>query len=134
MNVHQLRELGPTHRNLFRGEGVQALRTEFLHAEAGHGGGVEQGAFHVLKGDIIRLRQVANEAAGEGVARAGGIHHVCQGKGRGEEDFVVLAKEQGAVLPFLDDQGLGAQGADFLGRLHQIQLPGEQARLLVVDG
>ncbi len=47
-----------------------------LHGERAHGASrAHDGAAHVPLAQIAVLRQVADEAAGEGIARAGGIEH-----------------------------------------------------------
>ncbi len=81
---------------------------------------------------VPRARKVAHEAAGEAIARAGGVVHLLQRKRRHGKDAAVV-HHHGAVFAALDHQRLGAELEDMPRRAQQIVLVREHARLGVVD-
>ncbi len=133
IELHQVDELLYAFVDLSLGEADHALESEFLDAERSHGGAEDDGAFHVVEGDIARLRDVTDEAAGEGVARAGRIEHIFERKG-GSEEHLLLVEEECTVFAFLDDQVTRTHLEDLLRGLHERVFFGEQPGFAVVDG
>ena len=81
---------------------------------------------------VARAREVAHEAAGEGVAGAGRIEHVLERIGRREEDRALLEQER-AVLALLDDHHRRAALHDPARGLHEVACIRELARFAVVQ-
>ena len=77
--------------------------------------------------------QVAGEAAGEGVARAGGIVDILKRVGRAAEEIVVLAEEETAVLAFFHRDDTGTERLDFFAGFDQAGFLGQFARLAVIE-
>ena len=117
----------------------EAVEAEGLHAERGQRAAHDDRPpqDHVVGmgrrlGGAEGARQIAHEAAGEGVPRSRRVEDLLEGiGGRGERALV--AEHQHAVLPLLDDERARAQGADGAGGLHDVPFPGELSRLRVVD-
>ena len=78
------------------------------------------------------LRQIADEAAGEAIARAGGIEDIFQ-QIAGHHEVGVAAEQHGAVLAALDHQRMRTHLQNLRGGLAQIVLAREHARFAVVD-
>src|SRR5260370_32253558 len=100
-------ELLITGLDFFTGQGAEAVHPELLAAEAAHDGTVDDGAPQFGKLEIaVRGRdtlagQIAEEAAGEAIARAGGIEDVFQQIARHHE-VLVAADKGGGILAALD--------------------------------
>src|ERR1035438_5877890 len=77
-------ELLITGLDFFTGQGAKTVHAEFLAAEAAHDGSVDHGAAQfgeieiAVMGREAAAGQVADEAAGEGIARAGRVEDVFQ--------------------------------------------------------
>ena len=114
--------------DLFAGGALEAFGAEGFDGERAHDAAVEHGGAEDLGGELALGGDVAVEAAGEGVACAGGVDDFFDGAVAGarkrralgfggahlfEEGFGEEAGD--AVLAVLDDEGLGAQVEDLLG-------------------
>src|SRR5439155_464767 len=77
-------------------------------------------------------REVAHEAAGERVARAGRVEHVLERVRRDIEGAARLDQER-AVLPLLDDHPARPMRHDSLAGAVDVPVAGEITRLAVVD-
>src|SRR6185437_15791595 len=114
------------------GDGGDLARADRFDAERGGRGRVDHRPAQGHGRELGLARQVADEAARERVAGAGRVHHVLEREaGRGED--AELVEEERAVLALLDDEPLRPATEDDPRRLADVVLPGELARLLVVD-
>ena len=124
--------------DFFAGQGAEAVHAELLAAEAAHHGTVDHGAAQFGKIEIAvggrdaAPGQVADEAAGEAIARAGGVEDVFQQIARHHE-VVVAAEQDGAVFAALDDQRVRPHVHDLGGGAAQVVLARKQAGFAVVD-
>ena len=64
---------------------LHLFRTEALHRKGAHDAAVEHGEFEGMQGDFRLRSKIAEEAAGEGIARAGGIDYLVQAAALGRE-------------------------------------------------
>src|ERR1039457_143406 len=102
-------ELLITGLDFFTGQGAKTVDAEFLAAEAAHDGSVDHGAPQfgeievAVMGREAAAGQVADEAAGEGIARARRVEDVFQQIARHHE-VLAAAEQDGAVLAALDDE------------------------------
>jgi len=76
--------------------------------------------------------EVTHEAAGEAVARAGGVEDLLEQIAGGDE-VVIGCEEDGAVFAAFDDEDLGAHVHDDGGGLFEVRFAGEHAGFAVVD-
>src|SRR5580658_2568531 len=74
----KLTEESETLVDLLSREGLHPFCAETLDREGTHHPAVEHGVLEVLEIDLGLRRKVTDEAAGKGVAGAGGIHHLLQ--------------------------------------------------------
>src|SRR6185436_4573512 len=112
--------------------------SKFLAAKTAHYRAVNYRSAQILVGyfSIARVDalsgQVSDEAAGEAIARAGGIEHLLQ-QVAGDHEMAVLAEQNGAELAPLDDQRVRAHTQNLRSGAAQVVLAGEHARFAVVD-
>ena len=119
-------------------ERAEAVHAELFAAEAAHDGAVDHGTAQF--GEVHRAGfgidtapgQVADEAAGEAVARAGGIEDILQQVTRGHE-VAAVTEEDGTVLAALDDQGTRPHAMDGRRGPAQVVLAGEHTGFGIVD-
>src|ERR1051325_3664701 len=86
---------------------AQAVERELLHRERRQHAAEDRGAAELEVRHLAAGGEVTEEAAREGVARAGGVEDVLERIGRRGEDRV-LRYQQHAVLAALDDERLRA--------------------------
>src|SRR6516162_11960510 len=101
----------------------QAPQAEILDREAGDDGAISHGAAKPAWGWTIIGAQIAHQAARETIPRARRIDYFVSGETRNHKDTVVTEK-RGTVLPFLDNDELGAELANGLPRLDQVAFLG----------
>src|SRR5215468_7354234 len=82
LEMRELFELMEPGANLFRLEAAQAVATELLDVVGGHDRSVDDGASQRGFVDLVGLRQVSHEAAGEAVTGAGRVENVFERIGR----------------------------------------------------
>ncbi len=96
-------------------QGEEPPDAEILDGEGGHDAAVDRGPADVAGGQAPGPVEIAQEAAGEAVARPGRVDDVLARMGQDAEDEIA-AEDEGAVLAFLEqderrpeaDQGLPA--------------------------
>src|ERR1044071_4105191 len=117
---------------------AETFHAELFAAEAAHHRTVNHGAAQFTPADVVffqiepLLGQVADEAARKAVARAGWIEDgLEQVPGHGE--VRVFAKQHRAILAALDHQSMRTHAENRARGLPQIVVPGEHARLTVID-
>src|SRR5690349_5827839 len=104
-------ELVITRLDLVAGQRPEPVHAELFAAEAAHDRSVDDGALQFGKiqisvaGRNAPAREVADEAAGEGIARAGRVEDVLEQVARRDE-VAAAAEQDGAILAPLDDQGV----------------------------
>src|ERR1035438_8542558 len=124
--------------DFFTGQGAEAVHPELLAAEAAHDGTVDHGAAQFGKIEIAvggrdaAAGQITDEAAGEAIARAGGVEDILQQIAR-DHEVLALAEQDGAVLAALDDQRVRAHGHDLGGGAAQVVFARKQAGFAIVD-
>src|SRR6185312_3345473 len=142
LKVREFAEEGKAFFNLRGVELLQARGSEAFDGEGPHDGAVEHGFFEDRGGELLLRSDVAEEASGEGIARAGGIDYLCERQGGNAEGMAwvaVLAKgavaeeSGGSVLAVLDDEALGAHFENLLGGADKIVVAGEELGFAVVD-
>ena len=75
--------------------------------------------------------EVAEEAAGEAVARAGGVDHLLE-RIAGQREEAVLGEQRGAVLALLGDDHARPERHHLARSAHEVRLLGQHAQLGVV--
>ena len=131
-------ELLVTRLDFVAGQGAEAVHSELLAAEAAHNRTVDHGAAQFGEIDIAvggrdaAAGEIADEAAGEAIARAGGVEDIFQQIARRHE-VAAAAEQDGAVFAALDDQRVRAHLQNLGGGAPQVVFAGEQARFAVVD-
>src|ERR1035437_3727644 len=124
--------------DLFTGQRAEPVYPELLAAETAHDGTVNHGAAQFGEFEIAVQRgdaaagQIADEAAGEAIARAGRVEDVFQQIAR-DHEVLALAEQDGAVLAALDHQGVRTHVHDLGGGAAQVVLARKEAGFAVVD-
>src|ERR1022692_3053704 len=124
--------------DFFTGQGAKTVYAEFLAAEAAHDRAVDHGAAQfgeieiAVMGREAAAGQVADEAAGEGIAGAGGVEDVFQQIARHHE-VLAAAEQDGAVFAALDDERVRTHFHDYGRGTPQIVFAGKLASLAIVD-
>src|ERR1035437_4534732 len=130
-------ELLITGIDFFTGQGAEPVHPEFLATEAAHDGTVNHGAAQFGKiefsvgGRDAAARQMANETAGEAIARAGRVEDVFQQIAR-DHEVLTAAEQDGAVLATIDHQRVRTHLHDLGGGAAQVVFAREQAGFAVV--
>ena len=127
-------QLGDAPRDLLAAQRQHALGPERLDVERGQHRAVGHRAPQQRLVDrLARVRgDVAHEAAGERVARAGGVDDVGRRVGR-EREVAVAREQRGAVLALLGDDDGRAEVEHRAGGAHEVRLVGELLELAVVE-
>src|ERR1700761_9230890 len=122
--------------DLLSRERLHLFRTEALHSKGAHDTAIEHGLFKGLQGDFGLRGKIAEESAGERIARPRGVNYIFQrqrgcaeGQGNAFRSSVegMRAKESGrAIFSMLDDQRLRPHGQDLARGDHQVAVVGEQ--------
>src|SRR5438309_303498 len=101
--------------DLIASDRLQALRAEALDRERPHHAAVEHGVLQHTAVHFSLRGDVAHEAPGEAVARAGGVAYFVQ-RQRGSpkrmmptRELAITKEDGGTVLTVLDDQRLGTE-------------------------
>src|SRR5450759_2113034 len=130
-------ELLITGLDLFTGQRAETVHPELFAAETAHHGTVDHGAAQFGKVEIAVGRrdapagQIADEAAGEAIARARRVENVFQQIAR-DHEVLALAEQNRAVLAALDHQRVRTHAHDFGGGAAQVVLARKQAGFAVV--
>src|SRR5262249_43832619 len=120
VDVRQLAEDLVTLFDLLARELLQALGAESFDGKRTHHAAVEHGALEDVAGELVLRSDVAHEAAGKAVARAGGVDYALdRQRGRTEgmpsdSERAFLKEDGGAVFPVLDHQRLWPHLQHFL--------------------
>src|SRR5579859_3423066 len=134
----ELAELFKSGIDFFTRERAEALHAEAFAAEASHHGPVNHRAAQHAAADVVAIQaeavfgQIADESAGETIARASGIENVLQQIPRNDE-IRIAAEQHGAVFAALDHQSMRPHIQNFFGSLAQIAFAREQAGFMIVD-
>src|SRR5260370_10543084 len=134
----ELAELFKTGIDLCARERAEAFHAKSFAAEAAHDGPVNHGPAEHAAADMIALQaeamlgQVADEAARETVAGAGGIEDVFE-QVSGHYKERVAPEQHGAILAALDHHGGRAHVQNLARGLAQVGLAREHARFVIVD-
>src|ERR1035437_5491045 len=124
--------------DLFTGQAAETVHPELFAAEAAHHGAVEHGAAQfgkvesAARGRDAPAGQIADEAAGEAIARARRVEDVFQQIAR-DHEVLAAAEQDGAVLAALNDQRVRTHVHNFGGGAARVVLAGKQAGFAVVD-
>ena len=110
----------------------QAIEAELLDIERRHDTPEDDGLADAGLADIARIRQVAHEAAREGIPCPSWIEHLFEGIRRRRENRRI-GEHQDPVFAPLYDQCFNTERKDFPGGLHEIGLLGKLARFRVID-
>lgn len=130
--AHEADEFECAGLDIFWGQLLEARWAEFFDAVRCGNGAVNEGAFHGIEGSRVAVGEVADEAACEGVASAGGVEDFFEGEGGDVENLIIL-EEEGAVFAFFDDEGTGAHVTNDASGLDEGMLAGELAGFFVID-
>ena len=119
VEVGEVLELGEAREDVLLFDRAQAFEAESFDVVAGQHAADDHGGLERLEADIVipAAGEVAGEAAGEGVARAGGIVDILQRVGRAAEEIVILAEKQTAVFAFFTATMRGPRDWIFLPAL-----------------
>src|SRR5262245_58096637 len=110
-------------------ERTHAPPAEILDHEGREDAAVDDRAAEVAPVGALGRGEIAEKAAREAVARPRGVEHLLQRERRNGEHRL-RREEDRAVLPALDEDGLGAEAEDPARRPREIALARELARLL----
>src|SRR5207244_12523069 len=97
--------------HLGAGQRTEAVHAEFFAAETAHYGAVDDGATQIEEIDVAvtrinpARRKIADEPAGEAVARARGVEHIIE-QVAGHHEVAVAPEQDRAVLAALDAAGM----------------------------
>src|SRR5215469_13092877 len=105
--MREAQELAVACGNLVRRQRFQTIQAKVFAVKRPHNIAVNQRALEVDGSElavlVIGARQVANEASGKGIARAGWVAHILQRiRWRGKK-AAILAEQQRPIRPLLDD-------------------------------
>ncbi len=132
LEVRELCELVEPLLDLRGRQLAQPIDRELLDREAPHHAAHDHRGADRRRRQIARIGQVAHQAPGEAVPRAGRILDLGE-RHRGRREHPAAIKQQGAGVAALDDQGRRPHLEDLARRAPQVVLLGELAGLLVVD-
>src|ERR1017187_1942217 len=124
--------------DFFTGQGAEAVHPELLAAEAAHDGTVDYGAAQIGKIDLAVGRadavagQIADETAGEAIARPGGVEDVFQQIAR-DHEMLALAEQNRAILTALNHQSMRTHFHNPGGGAAQVVFVREQTGFAIVD-
>src|ERR1035437_5048920 len=139
VKVGQLAEEDKAFVDLFAGELLKTLGAKALARKRTHHAAIEHSVAKGTRGERGLRRQVAEKAARKAVARARRVNYLFKRQRRrpeGLRPFILWTSAvecRCPILSMLDDQRLGAQRQHATGRLKQVALSGQHARLSVVD-
>src|SRR5580658_5924460 len=119
-------------------QGPEALDAEFFAAKAAQHGAVDYGPAQVLRVDMAGFEietafgEIADESAGEAIARAGRVEDILQ-QIAGDYKMFVAMKKDGAVFAALDYQRPRSHIEDLGGGMFEIVSLGKHTRLGVIN-
>ena len=115
-----------------QGNPIEAPDTELLDRIRAHSRPVHHGPAHVVLRHRSGTCQIRHEAAGKGIAGAGGIKHVFQRVRRDVEGAAGLDQES-TVLPLLDHHSLRTMSQNPAACPVDIPITTQLSRLAVID-
>src|SRR5258705_4577270 len=123
--------------DFFTRERTETLHAEAFAAEASHDGPVNHRAAEHAAANVVPfqaeavLGQIADESAGESIARASRIENVFE-QVPGHDEIRVAAEQHRAELAAFDYQSMRPHLQDLLGSFAQIVFACEQAGFMIV--
>src|SRR5262249_35487947 len=118
--------------DLFVIQDSQTVKTKGFYGKRGHDASKDDRLFEGVDRPVPCCRQIAQKAAGKGVAGPCRIAYVFQRDGGGAKHLLLIEHEHPVLAPF-DDEVLRPPCQNVLRNLHQIGIVAQRSRLAVID-